>query len=51
MICLISFSTLSDVFPAVTYGRAIKNFWNICWGVNILSPSPLVACIGDIPPL
>ena len=30
IICLISFSTFSDVLPAFTCARAISNLWNLC---------------------
>ena len=36
MICLISVSKFSDVFPAFTCGNNIGNLWSICLGVNIL---------------
>ena len=34
---------------AFTCARAIGNLWSICLGVNILSPLPFVAFIGNIP--
>ena len=37
------------MLPAFTSARAIGNLWSICLGVNILSPSPFVAFIGNIP--
>ena len=36
MICLISFSKLSDVLPVFTCARAIGNLSSICLGVSIL---------------
>ena len=36
MICLISFSKLSDVLPTFTCASAIGNLRNICFGVKIL---------------
>ena len=41
-ICLISFSKLSELLPAVTCARAIGNLWSICLGINILSLDWLV---------
>ena len=35
-ICLISFSKVSDVLPALTCERAIGNLWDICLIVDIL---------------
>ena len=35
MICLISFSKLSDLFSAVTTAMTIGNLWSICLGVNM----------------
>ena len=49
MISLISFIKFPDVLPAFTCARAIGNLWCICLGVNILSPSPFVAFIGNTP--
>ena len=43
MICLISVSQFSDVLPACTCAIAIGNLWSTYLGLNILSPSPLVA--------
>ena len=42
MICLISFNKFSGELPTFTCGRAIGNFWSICLGVNISSPSPWI---------
>ena len=44
----ISFSKYFCVLPAFTCATAIGNLWSICLGVNILSPSPFVAFIGNI---
>ena len=43
------FSNFSDVLSAFTCARAIGNLRSICSGVNILSPSPFVAFIKNIP--
>ena len=43
MICLISFSTFSDVLPAFTCASAIGNLWSICLWLNIFSPFPYFA--------
>ena len=45
----ILFSKFSDVLPAFTYARAIGNLLGICLRFNILSPSPFVAFLGNIP--
>ena len=49
MICLISFSKFLDISLAFTCASTIGNLWSICLGVNILSPLPFVAFIGNIP--
>ena len=36
MICLLLFSTFSDVLLPFTCARAFGNCWSICLGVNIL---------------
>ena len=48
MICLISFSTFSDVLPAVTCARAIGNLSIICLEVNIFNIFPFFSFTGDI---
>ena len=40
MICLILFSSFSDVLPTFTCGSAIGNPCGICLVVDILSPCP-----------
>ena len=45
----IPFSKFSDVLPAFTCARDMAYLWNICLGANILSPSPCVTFVGDIP--
>ena len=50
-ICLISFSTFSDVLPACTCARAIDNLWSICVGVNILNPLPFFTSYAALKPL
>ena len=42
IICLILFSTFSDVSPGFTWTTTIANLWSICFGVKILSPSPWI---------
>ena len=45
MICLISLSKFSDVFPAFNCARAIRNLSRMCFGVNIFNPFPCFPCI------
>ena len=49
IICLISFSKFSDVFPAFNCAWAIRNLWSICLGLNIFSPFPYFAlCLDSV---
>ena len=42
-VCLISFSKFSDALTALTCASAIRNLRSICFGFNILIPSPVNA--------
>ena len=42
-------SKFLDVLPACTGAKVIGHLLSICLGVNILSPSPFGAFIGNIP--
>ena len=49
MIWQITFSKFSEVLPGFACARAIGNLRGISLRVNILSPSPSVVFIGNIP--
>ena len=49
MICLVSFSSFSNIIPAFTCESAVGNLGSLSLGVNILSLSTFVAFIGNIP--